>query len=102
MRWRVLAGVVTLSAVVTQVRQVMHIGLSERGAAFHCRKNGAKAFAVSACVANGHQALAFPQKSNDVSGLLHARPPVRRYGRTPNRWSCQARPDIPYLKHFRP
>ncbi len=88
-RRRVLAGVQAGAAVVAQIGQVVHVGLAEFQPARHGRKDGAKAFAVAAGIADLQLARHFrlgraghhltvgqgPRLAGQLLKLLHAAAP---------------------------
>ncbi|MNE90823.1 hypothetical protein D3C80_1883710 [compost metagenome] len=57
MRWRILAGVQTGTAVMAQVGQIVDISLAERQPVGHGGKDGTKALTVAAGVADLHHPL---------------------------------------------
>ena len=58
---RVLARVVAFGAVVAQIREVAEVAIAEGGLALERWEYGAVAFAIAAGVADGDQALGFPE-----------------------------------------
>src|SRR5262249_18321573 len=93
MRWSILAGVVTLRPVMAQVGEIVDVRFAEGQPAFHCGENGAIAFAITAGIADDHEAFAF---CNRVRNGRHARLPFRRSVRIPTRSSCRTQPDSLY------
>ncbi|MNH45817.1 hypothetical protein D3C79_1083790 [compost metagenome] len=55
-----MAGMKARAAVVTKVRQVMDICLTELQATSHSREYGAEPLAITAGIADGHLPLHFP------------------------------------------
>ena len=78
MRRSVLASVVALRALVTEVREVVQIGFMEVDAPLHRGKDSAVSFAVPACITDGQNARTFVERitelhtqNEDVRALLH-------------------------------
>ena len=87
---RVLAGVITVAAIETEIGEIGEIGFGENAALLHRRKHRAVSFAVTAGVADRH----LPRAVFDQIKIRHsAPPPARRSGRKPNRWSSRIPPD---------
>src|SRR4029079_6601187 len=99
MGWCILARVITVTAVKTQIREIGQISFGKNAALFHRRKNRAVSLAVSARVANRH----LPRAVFDQIKIRHgAPPPARRFFRRPNRWLIRNRPDNLCREYCRP
>ena len=93
----VLAGVITGAAVVAEVGEVCEVGLGEAQSPLERRKDRAKAFAVTAGVADArHSRALFDQRDGNRSRQRHgARPPLPRCGRRRCRSPCRFRQHSP-------
>ena len=90
-RRRVLAGVIAGAAVVAQVGEVCEVALGEAQSPLERRKDRAKAFAITAGIADArHSRALFDQRDGNRSRRRHgARPPLPRCGRTRCRSPCR-------------
>src|SRR5204862_7509878 len=76
-RRRVLAGVIARAAVVAEIGEIREIALGEGQAPLERGKNRAKAFAITAGVADARHALTlFDKREGNGSSLRHGERPL--------------------------
>src|SRR5579862_2569606 len=106
MRWRILAGVVTATAIVAKIGEVAQIAGRELPPQFDGGKHGAISFAIAAGVADFHEAPSLLDVPG-IAGVAFSRaqlwPPLfPQFGRKQRRWPCQCRRYSPGPGYSRP